>query len=296
MSEKRAIEEALASAGFDASVSGMRELSGGCIHRVLWSTGEGGLELVAKINSADQLALFEEEVGGLRALRETQAIMVPKPLAVGVFAGHAVLLMTGLKPGRSSDEAWRSFGGELAAMHGADAGDKYGFPADNHLGTTLQRNTFSDDWVEFNADCRLGFQVDLAKRSDLLTAEEERRLRVVIGRLEELIPRRPKPSLLHGDLWSGNALPTVNHAGRECVGIIDPACYIGDGWADIAMMKLFGGFFASCFDAYGEAVGDNDRVESRIAVYQLYHLLNHMNIFGRGYAGQAMAVAANLGA
>jgi len=109
-----------------------------------------------------------------------------------------------------------------------------------------------------------------------------------------MIPDRPKPAWLHGDLWSGNALPTTDADGSSRIAVIDPAAYIGDGWADIAMMRLFGGFPAACFHAYEQCVDDDDRIEKRIAVYQLYHVLNHLNLFGRGYAGQALAIADRL--
>ena len=297
MSQKQAIAAALLDAGLDGPISSLRDLSGGCIHQVTEVTLEDGRSFVAKINSADQLRLFVEEAAGLEELGATKTVMVPAPLAAGVYEGCAMLLMTALAPGRATDDAWRAFGTQLAALHAADArsAGRYGYRADNHLGSTFQPNTFCDDWVEFNAVHRLGFQVDLAQQHGRLTANEVTRLRSVIDRLEHYIPRNPRPSLLHGDLWSGNALPTTDEAGSPCIGVIDPACYIGDGYCDLAMMRLFGGFPTSCFKAYSEAVDDHDGIEQRIAVYQLYHLLNHVNIFGRGYAGQAMSVAAQLG-
>ena len=294
MSERHALQSALADAGLPDSTDDLRDLSGGCIHRVLEVRLADGSSIVAKINSADRLPLFEEEAAGLRALHETGAVLVPSPLIAGAYEGRAILLMTALKPGRATDDAWCALGRELAALHAADAGARYGFHADNHLGSTFQPNTFCDDWVEFNARHRLGFQVDLAERGNALTGREIARLRGLIDRLDLFIPRTPRPALLHGDLWSGNALPTVDESGSPRIGIIDPACSIGDGWADIAMMRLFGGFSPGCFAAYADATDDRDRLDQRIAVYQLYHLLNHVNIFGRGYAGQAMTIADRL--
>ena len=106
-------------------------------------------------------------------------------------------------------------------------------------------------------------------------------------------PRTPAPALLHGDLWAGNALAVVDPEGPR-IAVIDPACSIGDGWWDVGMMQLFGGFPDACLRAYADAVDDHDRVESRTAVARLYHLLNHVNLFGRGYAAQALAVAGAL--
>jgi len=295
MSERAAITRALAEAALPSSIHRVRELSGGCIHRVCEIMLADGSRVVVKINRGDQVGLFEEEAAGLKALYETGTVMVPRPLAVGAWDDVAVLLMTALAGGSATDEAWRRFGRELAALHAVDAGSRYGFHNDNHLGSTYQPNTFCDDWVVFNGRYRLRFQVELAQQNGQLTGAEVRRLETLIGRLDEFIPVAPKPSLLHGDLWSGNALPTMDEQGAARIAVIDPATSIGDGWADIAMMKLFGGFPSSCLSAYGQSVDDHDRVEQRIAVYQLYHVLNHVNIFGRGYAGQAMGLVASLG-
>ncbi|MDY7108210.1 MAG: fructosamine kinase family protein [Planctomycetota bacterium] len=297
MSGEAAIERALADAGLPTSIRSLRELSGGCIHRVCEVTLDDDSRIVAKMNRADQVLIFREEAAGLTALAETNTVLVPRPLSVGAHGDTAILLMTALAPapGTATDRAWRSLGEELAALHAVDVGRRYGFHADNHLGSTFQPNTFCDDWVDFNARYRLGFQVELGRQNGLIGRDEARRLEMLIDRLGEFIPASPKPALLHGDLWSGNALPTVDEEGEARIAVIDPATSIGDGWADIAMMKLFGGFPPSCFDAYARAVDDHDRVESRIVVYQLYHVLNHVNIFGRGYAGQAMSLVGTLG-
>ncbi|MHC4967087.1 MAG: fructosamine kinase family protein [Planctomycetota bacterium] len=297
MNEDAAIDEALREAGVDGPVTATRDLSGGCIHRVRELTLAGGTQLVAKITDADQVGLFREEAAGLEALAATRTVLVPRPLAVTAGGSASVLLMTAITHGRAGPRAWGRFGQELAALHGADpaTGSGYGFALDNHLGTTPQPNPWHDDWVRFNTDCRLGHQLTLAARRNLLSGAEARRVERVIDRLETLIPRRPKPALLHGDLWSGNAI-AADEAGDERVAVIDPACSYGDGWADIAMMKLFGGFPSGCFDAYAAETEDRDGLETRLGVYQLYHVLNHVNLFGRGYAGQAMALVGALGA
>src|SRR5690606_7037940 len=121
-------------------------------------------------------------------------------------------------------------------------------------------------------------------RAARLGRDEAALIQRVIDQLESLIPRKPKPALLHGDLWSGNALPAQDHTGRKRIALIDPAPSIGDGWADIAMMELFGGFPRACCDAYAARNPDQANIRTRIGVYQLYHILNHINIFGRSYA------------
>jgi fructosamine-3-kinase len=288
------IKHALAAAGLSTDVRSTSAMSGGCIHQVVKATLADGTEVVAKINVADELVIFEEEAAGLRALAGTRTVLVPQPLAVGAYASHAVLLMSHVPHGSGSSQAWRAFGEELAALHAVDVGQRYGFDVDNHLGSTYQPNAWSDDWVDFNARYRLGYQIELAQEHERLSAGEVRRIEKLIERLDDILPRRPKPALLHGDLWSGNALPSIDD-GRSRIAVIDPACSIGDGWADIAMMRLFGGFAPECYEAYADVNRDHESVDRRVAVYQLYHLLNHVNLFGRGYAGQAMRVVGQLG-
>ncbi len=294
------MERALREAGIDLEVTATRELGGGCIHRVLELTLADGSRLVAKMNDGDRLVVFREEAAGLRALAATGTVLVPTPLAVTEQGGTAMLLLTALEPGPATDAAWRRFGGELAALHAGSRREPplYGFDGDNYLGATPQPNGWCDDWVEFNAERRLGHQLSLAGRGGLLDAREADCIGRVIDRLPDLIPRHPGPSLLHGDLWSGNALAARDGEGAGRIAVIDPACSFGDGWADVAMMKLFGGFPQCCFDAYAAAAAaeDRDQLETRIAVYQLYHVLNHVNLFGRGYVGQAMALARAVGA
>ena len=297
MSDRQAIEHALTKAGIQSRIVAGRDLSGGCIHRVVEITLADGTPLVAKANSADHLVMFQAEAAGLRTLAATNTILVPKPLAVVQHNTTAVLLMTAIEHARATNAAWRRFGEELAALHSRDTRSpqgRYGFQSDNHLGATPQPNGWCDDWVQFNADHRLGHQLTLADDRRLLRGDEAARIQRVIDRLEGLIPRRPRPALLHGDLWSGNALATVDENGIERIAAIDPACSIGDGWADIAMMRLFGGFPRTCFEVYAANVEDHDQIERRIAVYQLYHVLNHVNLFGRGYLAQAMALVARL--
>lgn len=296
MGDHAAIQLALETAGITTAISRVQNLSGGCIHTVVAVTLADGASVVAKINDPGSERLFEEESQSLRALRKTGAVLTPEPFLTGVFADRAVLLMSRLKPARehTTEEHWRQFGRELAALHSADAGSRYGFDQDNHIGSTPQPNSWQGDWVEFNAVNRLGYQITIARDSHVLEVSEVRTLEAVIDRLEQYIPRRPRASLLHGDLWSGNAIPALDKSGKARIAVIDPACSIGDGWADIAMMRLFGGFPRACFDSYEQFIKRPDDVESRLAVYTLYHVLNHVNIFGRGYISQALSLTAQL--
>jgi len=288
------LEVALREAGLTGRIAGRRSLSGGCIHDVARIELSNGMTVVAKVAPAHQASWLEEERDGLRALHATNTVCVPEPMALVHRETASVLLTSELAPAQANDAAWRHFGEDLARLHQHDAGKRYGFQGDNHIGSTPQPNRWHDDWVEFNRTCRLGHQVNLARRSNLLSPGEARSVERVIERLDQCIPRTPKPALLHGDLWSGNALSTTNAAGESRIGVIDPACSVGDGWADMAMMQLFGGFPQACIEAYASNVSDQAQRETRIAVYQLYHVLNHVNIFGRSYVAQAMSIARSL--
>lgn len=295
-----ALAAALAAAGLSQRIVSRTELSGGCIHRVLRIGLADGTEAVAKINRADSVMMFEEEARGLSALTATQTVVGPEPLAAVADSGAAVLLMTAIRPAPASRDTWEQFGRDLAALHAAPAGERYGWHIDNHLGSSPQPNAWHDDWATFNAVNRLGFQLALARDNGLIDESETNAVDRVISRLDRLIPRTPKPSLLHGDLWSGNALPTEVARGGQMVttcAIIDPSCSIGHGLADIAMMQLFGGFAPGCFRAYEQASGtklSDEESAAAIGVYQLYHVLNHVNLFGRGYVDQAMSLARRL--
>jgi fructosamine-3-kinase len=266
-------------------------LGGGCIHDVRLVMLDDGRDVVVKSNRPDMLAAFEAEAADLRAIRATDTVPAPEPLGVQADDHVAVLCLEYLEPTRADDGAWERFASALAAMHNADAGVRYGFPSDNFIGATPQRNDWSNDWVDFNATHRIGYQCRLARDAGLLSASDMAACDRLIGRLDRLIPRAPRPSLLHGDLWGGNA-----HACRQGIAVLDPACSIGDALADIAMMELFGGFPALVFERHAALVaGSADNRRERLAVYRLYHVLNHLNLFGAGYHGQAMSIARALG-
>ncbi len=299
--ERQAIRATLDAAGIGEAIANTADLSGGCIHRVLRVELASGRRLVAKVNRATALRMFEEEAIGLNALAATKTVIVPQPLAHITHESSAVLLITFVDaPDRThGDPMWQRFGEDLAALHSAPlpaVAHGYGFVIDNHLGTTPQPNGWCDDWVRINAERRLGHQVRLARERKLLTDAQARTIESVIERLDRILPRKPRPSLLHGDLWSGNALPARAGDAATCA-VIDPAPYVGEALADIAMMRLFGGFSEACFSAWAERMsvdlGDDD-IARRIAAYQLYHVLNHVNIFGEGYVGQAISLAGRL--
>lgn len=291
MSRDRAIAEALRAANLSNTIRSRRNLSGGCIFNVEVLALDDGRVVVVKSGGGEAETIFREESAGLKALAATNAVLVPETLGEACVDGHAMLLLSYIAPGNADRSSWQSFGCDLARLHSCNVGDRYGFDHDNHIGATPQPNGWMDDWVEFNRAHRIGYQTRLAAGRGLLSKSQTNRLDGLCDQLEKYIPHRPKPAQLHGDLWSGNALPAEN--GR--VAVIDPAVYVGDGWADIAMMQLFGGFPAECINAYRELNDDQENLAERIAVYQLYHVLNHVNLFGGGYVSHAMGLLDRLG-
>ncbi|RNC81870.1 MAG: fructosamine kinase family protein [Phycisphaera sp.] len=250
--------------------------------------------LVAKVADRAAAAPLHAEHLGLTGLSGSGHLAIPFTHAVNTVDSCAVLLMQYLESHRIAHSSnWEEFGASLAKHHAASAAKHYGWPEDNFVGATLQQNTWCDDWVSFNQEQRLGFQLGLANKSGLLRDDESELVSRVVARLADFIPRHPPASLLHGDLWSGNAIQT-QAAGRGVIALIDPAAYHGDPIADIAMMALFGGFPEACFEGYFSVSRVSDRMKSRISVYQLYHMLNHLNLFGRGYVGSVMSIAQSL--
>jgi len=285
------VREALSLASVDSRIRQTRPFSGGSVGEVLRVDLSDGRALVAKIHPAQGRSLLDEELHGLRSLADTFTVPVPEPVGLFDVGAHAVLLMECLETTSPSPSAWSTFAQSLAQLHRHPTrpmAELYGFDRDNHCGATPQPNTPTDDWVQFNQQLRLGYQVELARAQ--LRASETTRIEKLIARLGELLPARPPSGLLHGDLWDGNSIAT-----NRGIALIDPAPYHGDGWADIAMMQLFGGYPAECFAAYTEANDDREGIDERIAIYQLYHVLNHLNLFGRGYASQAMSLVRRLG-
>ena len=227
--------------------------------------------------------MFAAEAMGLERLAGTRTLRVP---AVYDFAddeneGPAYILLEWIEPARNASrpDVGTTLGRGLAALHRAPA-EAYGLEHDNYCGATPQVNGWSKSWIAFFGERRLGFQMELAAQKGRMGRERRRRLERLIARLNEWIDEAAvRPSLLHGDLWGGNWMAGP---GGEPV-IFDPAVYYGDREAELAMCHLFGGFPAGFFRAYDEAWPPAPGRDERLPLYQLYHLLNHLNLFGEGY-------------
>ncbi len=261
-------------------------LSGGCINQA-WKISDSERAFFVKIHAAAGLAMFEAEAAGLTELAASQTVRVPKPVSWGSAADLAWLALEYLPLGGTG--AMATLGRQLAALH-PQPQPYFGWRRDNTIGSTLQRNTRSDDWIGFWREQRLSLQLELAAKNgygDGLQRQGE----ALLARLAGLfVSYQPAPALLHGDLWSGNAGATVD--GEPVV--FDPAVYYGDREADLAMTELFGGFPEGFYAAYREAWPLDAGYLQRRSLYNLYHVLNHLNLFGGGYLAQAERLIAQL--
>ncbi|MEM7430593.1 MAG: fructosamine kinase family protein [Pseudomonadota bacterium] len=231
------------------------------------------------------LEQFEAEAEGLAAIQATGTIRVPEVYAVGVKDGQAYIEMERLVLTSSNDAIDAQFGEALAEMH-RSTGDAFGWSADNFCGPTPQPNHSSADWTDFFAERRLGYQLNLATANGY-RFEGATRVRDHLDRL--LADHEPAMSLIHGDLWSGN-WGVVDGAPV----VFDPAIHYADRECDLAMSRLFGGFGHDFYAAYEKAWPLAPGSAQRQMLYQLYHVLNHVNLFGGGYAGQAQSLLRKL--
>ena len=227
--------------------------------------------------------MFEAEADGLRELQAAQAIRVPEVYDCGVTDGESFIAIERLEFEPSSRAVEQALGERLAALHRHTA-RRFGWFRDNTIGPTPQINQPGDDWVEFFRIHRLGYQLLLADANGYGDEVSGLGRKLAEGLQTLFDGYEPEPSLLHGDLWGGN---WGSVAGEPV--IFDPAVYYGDRESDIAMTMLFGGFGPAFYDAYKASWPMADGHEERLKLYQLYHVLNHLNLFGRGYLGQAVS-------
>jgi len=268
--------------GVDLSRAEVRAVGGGSIHTTR-ALRAGAHRFFLKSGAAAVLPMFEAEVDGLTALAACDAFRVPRVFGCGLSGDEAWLLLEylDLRPLAGADEGAR-FGAALAELHG-DIGASFGWACDNFIGASPQINTSHAVWARFFIDCRLRPQLQRARErgyGGALGAEADAMLERVPALFLDYCPR---PSLVHGDLWHGNA--AVDAEGRPV--LFDPAVYRADREVDLAMSELFGGFPPAFYAAYRKARPLAEGYEQRKTLYNLYHVLNHLNLFGRAYLGQA---------
>lgn len=299
-------------------------VSGGDINAAYCLQLTGGRRVFLKSNTADKEDMFRAEAAGLEALRRTRTIGVPAVLAIGnnrkdnseiasdskdasqynrmeeseigidtPTASQSFLLMEYLEPAPKDADYWEAFGRELALLHKTETAGffpreernaRFGFWRDNYIGSTPQINTPKSSWIDFYRECRLEPQIRMAE--EYLEGTPIRKLIRILDRLEELLREPEFPSLLHGDLWGGNQI--CGPDGKAW--IIDPAVYVGDFEADLAMTELFGAFPEAFYSAYAMENPIEAEYDDRRDMYHLYHMLNHLNIFGEMYLGDVREI------
>lgn len=282
------IAAALRNAGVDLAGSpDVRSVGGGDISAA-WRLEAAAVPLFVKTGPPSSYEMFSAEAEGLAELARAAAIRVPEVVACGIGGDTAFVALEWLEFERPTRDAEARLGAQLAELH-RTTGERYGWHRDNTIGLTPQHNDWSDDWVEFFRRHRLGFQLDLAAARGYGGALQEQGARLM-DRLPTFFENYlPAASLLHGDLWGGNWAC----ANGEPV-IFDPAVYYGDRESDLAMTRLFGGFGAAFYEAYETDAPLAPGHRARCDLYQLYHVLNHLNLFGSGYLARAQGLVQGL--
>ena len=279
--------------GNSVAIAETDRLSGGDINKAYGLTLNTGAHIFMKANSKANADFFTAEAAGLSAIEATGVIKTPEILCTGTDdgedVGYSFLLLKFIKSAKPRTDYWETFAQDLAALHKADTkifeiSGKFGFFQNNFIGARAQNNTPSDSWISFFRDNRLAPQFKDA--DSYFTAEDRTKITKLLDHLEDFLIEPNQPSLLHGDLWSGNVM--CGPEGKAM--LIDPAAYIGHAEADLAMTELFGGFPEKFYDAYHEANPLEPGYENRRDLYNLYQLLNHLNLFGPTYLGPILSI------
>ena len=265
-----------------------RPVGGGDINQAFHLQAPG-VDWFLKLNRAALEDMFQAEAAGLRELAAEQCLNTPAVVTAGSFQQHAYLVLDFI-PLRGLDSAGHAaLGHGLAALHRRQK-DYFGWRRDNTIGATPQHNPRQTDWVIFWREQRLGKQLQFAAANGYggkLQTQGEK----LCERVDDFFhAHQPHPSLLHGDLWGGNA--AMDAAGQPV--IFDPACYYGDRETDIAMTELFGGFGREFYAAYQAEYPLERGYKTRKDLYNLYHILNHLNLFGGAYLSQAQHMISRL--
>lgn len=267
----------------------IRSVSGGDINVASIITSENR-SFFLKTNTSAYDDMFSAEFDGLVELRKASLIKAPEPICYGEAKAQTFLVLENMMLGGGDKISGSVFGRQLACLHQVTA-NQFGWFRNNRIGSTRQINNYSNTWIDFYRENRLQYQLSLAAEQGFK------------GELQQLGDRlcenldvffsnyQPYPSLLHGDLWSGNFGYCVTHG--EPV-IFDPAVYYGDRETDIAMTELFGGFPVSFYEAYEEVLPLDEGYVVRKDLYNLYHMLNHLNLFGRGYYARSISLIKQL--
>jgi protein-ribulosamine 3-kinase len=274
--------------GENIQIASSRSAIGGSINDCKILSLVDGRDLFIKTHSGATVpGMYSAEFKALTLLAKTESLQIPIPY----YHDDHILVLESFKEGSSAPDWQEQMGKGLALLHQATQQTRYGFHCDNFLGTTLQINTWQENWLTFWREQRFGFQLSLLRekmdKEDTLLLLGEK----LLNKLDQiLVCDDEKAVLLHGDLWSGNTAATEN--GKPI--IFDPASYYGHREAEFGMMRLFGGFTKECEDAYQEVWPFQADYERRFDVYRLYHQLNHLNLFGGSYYNGCLATIRSL--
>ena len=283
----RLVRAVAASTGFDSSdIAGATSVSGGCIHDAWQLKLENGDRFFVKATSgAAEMLVAETE--GLRSIAATETVKVPNVVSQGMSdCGHSFLVLEYVVAGSKDRAGQVSLGRSLAELHQFDVGASFGFADDNFLGSSTQPNAWHDRWVEFWVTQRMEHQFRLASDRGLGGEALQSMGRRLVSKLDQVLGSGcQRPSLVHGDLWSGNWFAAEGGAV-----LFDPAVYYADREAEFGMMTLFGDFTADFYQAYNEVWPLEEGWEDRVSIYRLYHLLNHLNLFGGGYLSGCLEI------
>ena len=262
--------------------------SGGDINKAYGLTLTTGQHIFMKANAKDNAAFFTAEAAGLQAIADTHTIGTPRILCYGTDdgedVGYSFLLLEYIQSAGRRSDYWEVLAQELAAMHSVPVLRQYGFPQNNFIGARPQNNTWSDSWITFFRDQRLAPQFRDA--DSYFSSGDRTKITKLLDNLDRFLVEPEHPSLLHGDLWAGNVM--CGPDGKAM--LIDPACYIGHREADLAMTQLFGGFPQAFYEEYKKAAPLQPGYEERRDLYNLYQLLNHLNLFGPTYLGPVLSI------
>ena len=284
------LEEAIQSV-FGKEVHIVKEsfVGGGDINNASCLSLSDGERVFLKSNSISNRSFFDAEEEGIFAIASTGKIDTPELLCKGIDKNKDIsfLLMNMIDSARPVKEHWEIFGSELAFMHLSDTKNFvsdgiYGFDKDNYIGAGHQKNTPKDSWIAFFRECRLEPQFKKAQR--YFDNGFIKNVISLLDKLDEILTEPEHPSLLHGDLWSGNIM--TNSKGKAM--LIDPAVYVGHAEADLAMTELFGSLPRQFYKAYEETNPLQQGYKDRRDLYNLYHLINHLNLFGNSYLFSVM--------
>lgn len=275
------IEEQLSQAlGEFIQIDNISSIGGGCINQAWKAQDKQDNSWFIKTNHAGLHDMFMTEFQGLQEIHASQTIKTPEPILHGIAGQEAFLIMEYLPlSGRGNVQ---QAGQQLAQMH-QTIEKNFGFYTDNYIGSTPQSNQQHHNWIDFWREERLIWQLDLARKNGITKSTYDKGLILADSLQTFFTDYQPQASLLHGDLWGGNMAYTEH---SEPV-IFDPAVYYGDRETDLAMTELFGGFSQHFYAAYNEAFPIDAGYKTRKTLYNLYHILNHFNLFGGGYATQA---------